>query len=462
MVGLRMEIDKCAKFILDTLDESGYEAYVVGGSIRNYYIGEPARDWNISTNAKPDEIRKIFKNLGLSTIEVGNAKQTVGILINSLYVDVLNNNWDRIVSNNYSDPEIYNITTFNYKDNEQSNIEYDLSKRDFTMNAIAYSSKRELIDLFNGVSDISNKIIRCIGDPYDNLKEDPVRILRALVFQARLGFCIEENTKKAIDELAYLVEDIDPIRKQRFLLETLHSKYVYKAMSMNREVIAHLIPEIRCTFDFDQRNPHHTYTLYKHLIKTVDMLVIQGETDSNLLTASLLHDIAKPNSVSLGNDGNYHYPYHTKLGACISENVLTRLSFNEKDIKEITTMIKYHDTRFTSKNSLRKFVNNHSIETAEKLLKLQYADVVNQSTYKTKEKIDRTIKCRYWLDEIRVEKPVFGISDIEINGKDLIDMGFKPGPLFRTILEDCLNQVTSDSISNDKFSLMRFVETKYK
>ena len=131
-----MEIDKCAKFILDTLDESGYEAYVVGGSIRNYYIGEPARDWNISTNAKPDEIREIFKNLGLSTIEVGNAKQTVGILINSLYVDVLNNNWDRIVSNHYSDPEIYNITTFNCKDNEQSNIDYYFSKRKFNMNKI--------------------------------------------------------------------------------------------------------------------------------------------------------------------------------------------------------------------------------------------------------------------------------------------------------------------------------------
>lgn len=450
-----MKIDKGAEFLIETLNENGYDAYAFGDCIAAELSDRKPLNWHICTNADVEDIKAIFKAIGLYTIDTCSCKSSVGVIVNSLYIDMLNENWDRIITKDYSEPMIYNIDTY------KTSIDEFLETRDFTINAIAFSNKTGIVDPYSGVQDIEGRIIRVVGDPKDSIRANPIRILKAVTIQSKIGYNIEYSTKSAMIELVDLVENIAPARKQKHLIEIITGKYVYKSLNDNKEIISYIIPELRCTFDFDQNNPHHDYTLYKHLTKCVEILQLQGESDLDLLLAAFLHDIAKPNSISMDDKGVYHYPYHTILGSCICKNIMSRLTFNRDSIYEVSTLIKYHDTRYTSKGSLKKFMTKHGFETTEKLLKLQYADIVSQGNYKSNEKIHRVIKCKEWLAELKDEKPVFSVIDLELGGNDLIKMGYKPGPLFRTILDDILDKVSNDELLNDKYALKRYVESKY-
>lgn len=464
-----MIMDQCAKFIIDELQRNGYEAYVVGGCIRDYIMGRTPHDWDICTNAFSITVHNIFNKLGIPVIDTGIKYGTVGILISPTDIGIITQN-DAKYSLDEFECKIYEVTTFRSGGAKQKesivefgdSIETDLARRDFTINGMAFNNRVGLIDLFNGQQDIKDRIIRCIGNPYDRFSEDKIRVLRAIRFQAQLGFKIEENTKNAAYKMAELIDDTSKERIQAELNKLLLGDFAEEVFIEHTKIIQNIIPELKETIGFNQNNPHHRYTVYEHLIKTLGVIINEGNKDIETRMAALLHDIGKPNTYTIDSKGIGHFKGHAKISAVIAKNILNNLGYSESFIKNVIWLIENHDRHFLSKNELKKFMKNTTIINMNKLINLKHADILAQSNYKIDEKINEIIQIRNWIKEIKENNEEFKISDLEITGKDLIKLGYIPGVEFGTILNNLLDLVTNDKICNTKDALVDYVINHYK
>ena len=459
-----MKIDSCAEFIISKLNENGYKAYCVGGCIRDQILKRKVHDWDICTSAKPNEVMSIFEDLGLTVINTGAKYGTVSVLMSHCDIDLINQT-DTSYTLSEMDLSLYEVTTFRKESGSRKmdsveftdSLELDLMRRDFTINALAYHPKEGLIDVVGGLKDLENKTIRCIGDPEKRFSEDYIRILRAVRFQAQLGFEIDETTSYWANRLIKKVNCASPERIHAEFIKIVSGENSKLALIRNKDIIAELFPELGECMGFDQNNPNHNYDIYEHSVKALDILSTQGFDDNNLRVATLFHDIGKPSTARIGPDGFTHFNGHSKVSALLVEKILRRLNFANSDIKEISHLVMYHDFLPEKKSSVKRLINRIGKDTATKLIMLRHCDILAQSGFNIEVKLKYLRNFRNWFDEICEHEEAFQVSDLDISGTDLIGLGYKPGIQFKKILNTLLALVLEDKISNTKDELVDYV-----
>ena len=440
---MNIVLPKNVKLIIDILNKNGFEAFVVGGCVRDSIIGLTPHDWDICTNAKPEEIKKCFANF--NTFDSGLKHGTISIVIDS---------------------EVYEVTTYRidgaYSDNRRpdsvtftSDIAKDLARRDFTINAMAYNEQCGLIDPYSGRNDLSEKIIRCVGNSDFRFNEDALRIIRALRFASVYDFVIENETSKSICKNADLLKNIAVERISVEFNKLLCGNGAEEILNNYRDVIAVFIPEIKPMFDYSQHTKHHNRDLWRHTtysVKSIDKMPL-------LRMSMLLHDIGKPKACKRDEDGTCHFKGHPKYSAEMAEIILRRLKYPTNSIETCVTLIKYHDVRFNgSKRQLRHVMSAIGDKNVELLLKIQRADIMAQSEYKHKEKLEKlNLACRVY-EEILADKDCFTLKQLEINGNDIKKLGVTEGVEIGKILKMLLSLVIEDKLENEKSALLNKAE----
>ena len=416
--------------------DNKFKAYIVGGSIRNILLGITPNDWDICTNALPNEIIEIFSE-SYKIIPIGIEHGTVTILVDGESIEVTTFRLD----SEYSDGRRPNRVEF------IGDIKGDLSRRDFTVNALAYNHKEGLIDYFNGVQDIKNKIIKTVGDPLKRFDEDYLRMLRCIRFSTQLGFEIEDSTYNGILKIAEKIVNISPERIREELNKILLSSNPVKGISLleSAGLLKYIIPELDECVGFLQYNPNHDKDVFGH---TLDVLSC---TKSNLYLrlAALFHDIGKPKCFSRDENGIGHFYNHHVFSAEIAGEVLKRLRYDNNTIEIVTNLVKEHMVQYDnySDRAIKRIINRIGAENVDLLFDLKIADRKNKD-------IDEIIDIRKRCKEILNRKEPLSIRDLEINGNDLIELGIKPGKEIGTILNYLLDRVLMDPTLNKREVLL--------
>lgn len=440
---MNIVLPKNVKTIIKILNTHNYEAFIVGGCVRDSVIGLTPHDWDICTNAKPEEIKKCFENF--NTFDSGIKHGTISVVL---------------------DGEVFEVTTYRidgtYSDNRRpdsvtftSDITQDLARRDFTINAMAYNEKRGLIDPYGGRNDLSDKIIKCVGNPDFRFNEDALRIIRALRFASVYNFEIDDETAKSIHKNADLLNNIAVERISVELNKLLSGNGAEKILNNYRDVIAVFIPEIKPMFDYNQHTKHHNRDLWHHTIYAVKSI----DNTPLLRMSMLLHDIGKPKACKRDEDGTCHFKGHPKYSAEMAENILRRLKYSNDFIETCITLIKYHDVRFNgSKRQLRHVMSAIGDKNVELLLKIQRADIMAQSDYKHREKLEKLDLACQTYKGILADKDCFTLKQLEINGNDIKNLGVSEGIKIGKILNMLLSLVIEDKINNEKSALIKKAE----
>lgn len=441
-----MIIPNTVKQIIQKLNSSGFEGYIVGGCVRDCIMNAEPHDWDICTSAKPDEIESCFA--GYKTLDVGKKHGTIGVIING---------------------NLYEITTYRvdgeYLDNRRpesvkytSDIKNDLSRRDFTINAMAYNDENGLVDQFGGQRDIENKLIKCVGNPTERFNEDSLRILRGLRFASRFGFEIEAETSKSIHNRKELLNNVAYERIRVELMGIISGESAEKILNDYRDVIAVIIPEIVPCFDFEQKTPHHCLDVYRHISRSVGNI----KDDPLLRLTMLLHDIGKPKACYYDPDGRAHFKGHPIISAEMAEIILKRLRFSNAVTDDCLKLIEYHDVRFKgNKKTVRRVAGKIGIENTKRLFKIQYADTMAQSEYRREEKLSDIKTAQAHLDEIIKDDECFSLNQLAINGNDLKALGFPNGKQIGYILDDLYEKVIGDELPNDKQKIIDYIKNHF-
>jgi tRNA nucleotidyltransferase (CCA-adding enzyme) len=435
-----VDIPNDVKTIINKLKDHNYKSYIVGGCLRDSILHRPVHDWDICTVAKPNEMLEIFKDF--KTIETGIKHGTVTVVIN-------NTN--------------YEVTTFriegDYSDNRHpdsvkfvDDITLDLSRRDFTINAMAYNDEG-LIDPFNGLQDIKNKTIRCVGNPNERFQEDALRMIRAVRFSAQLNFIIEFKTWISINKNSSLVQNISSERINTELCKILMSYDPWRVQSLySLHLSKYFLPEFDEMWECEQNNPWHFTDVGDHTVIALE----NSKEDLVLRLAILLHDTGKPLAKTTTPEGVDHFYHHPIKSAEISKNVMTRLHFDNQTINDVVTLISYHDATIDlNKRSIKRMLNKIGEELFFKLLDLQYADCSAQNLELAQEKLDLIPKIKEMAETIIEEKEPFGIKDLVINGDDLILLGYKPSKELGNALSEMLELVIENQELNNKEDLSK-------
>ena len=435
---MKIKIPDNAKKILDIIHGAGFEAYVVGGCVRDAILGREPGDWDITTNASPMEVKGLFRR----TIDTGIEHGTVTVMIGKEGYEVTTYRIDGI----YEDGRHPNSVTFT-----RSLVE-DMKRRDFTINAMAYNDEEGLIDKFGGEDDLENHIIRCVGDPKERFSEDALRIMRAVRFSAQLGFDIEEKTKDAIKELAPNLKKISAERIQVELVKLITSDHPGRIRDAYELGITKVIfPEYDACMETPQNNIHHAYNVGEHIARSVENI----RPDRVLRLTMLMHDIAKPVTMTVDDDGVSHFKGHEYLSAQMAADIFRRLKFDRKTMDRACNLIKYHDDRFpATPKSVRRAMNRVGVEDFPLLLEVRVADTLAQSEHERDEKLKLIEDTKKIYEEVLEKKECVGLNDLAVKGKDLIEAGIKPGKQIGDVLAAMLADVIDDPTHNSREYLL--------
>ena len=446
---MKINIPKDVNYIINNFYKNSYEAYMVGGCVRDSLLGVEPKDYDITTSAKPEETISLFEK----TIPTGLKHGTITVIINSTP---------------------YEVTTFRtegtYLDNRRpssvdfvTDIKEDLSRRDFTINALAYNENTGLIDYFNGVNDIKNKIIRCVGDADKRFKEDALRMLRAIRFSCQLTFDIEENTLKAIKDNYKLIENISFERIRDEICKILISPNPSRGLELLKDtnLLELILPEINSLVDFSPKCTNHNRNVFTHTLRVID----NTENDLLLRLSALFHDVGKLNTLTPFNNGLFYgFPGHSIEGAIMSKRILSKLKFDNNTIKIVSKLIEHHlvlnvDTMLT-KYEVKKLVNDVGKNNISLLFKLQRADI--NSLDNPKIFLDKVNYTEKLTNEILENNEPLTIKDLDITGEDLIsNLGLKPGKIIGDILNYLLDKVLENPNLNSKEILLNLAKDKF-
>ncbi len=437
---MKIEIPEKINEIITTFQREGYEAYCVGGSIRDSIMGTAIGDWDITTSALPEETKSLFKDERI--IETGIKHGTVSII---------------------KDHEAIEVTTFridgDYKDNRHPtavsftrNLAEDLKRRDFTVNALAYSHSTGLIDLYNGIADIESKIIRTVGNAEQRFNEDGLRIMRALRFAATLNFTIEEETARAIHKQKELLKNISVERISVELVKLLSGSNVFKVLTEFSDVFAIIIPEIGDCIDFKQYGKKHAYDVWTHICHTVNTI----PNDRVLRLTMLLHDLGKIPTHKINENGDSTFKDHAKVGGEMAKDILTRLRFDKKTINRVSFLVSHHDfeppeTRLELKKKL-KLLTPEDVRTLLVIKKSDRGALAEAFRDISRE----TAKVLKWLEEIEKTNECVTIAQLKISGNDLVKAGFKNEQIGQK-LEELLDAVIEEKVQNNRQALLDFL-----
>jgi tRNA nucleotidyltransferase (CCA-adding enzyme) len=439
---LKLRLPGKVQRIINVLYQHGYEAYAVGGCVRDSVLMREPHDWDITTSATPEQVKELFDK----TLDTGLEHGTVTIMIGREGFEVTTYRID----GEYLDGRHPKEVVFTPK------LEEDLKRRDFTINAMAYSEHDGLVDRFGGMMDLQNRIIRCVGNPEERFSEDALRMLRAVRFSAQLGFSIDEDTRQAIKKLAPALKKISAERIQAELIKLLtsnHPEYFQEAYELGITKV--ILPEFDVCMECEQKNPHHMYTVGEHLIKSMTFI----KRDKALRFTMLLHDIGKPKMKTTDEAGVDHFHKHASASCLMAEEILKRLKFDNDTIRTVTTLVRWHDYHPEPKApQVRKLIHKVGQEYFPLLMEVQRADLLAQSGYQLEEKARNWERVGLTFDHILNEEQCISLKQLAVNGKDLIDLGMKPGKQVGETLEMLLNMVLEYPQCNTKMYLVAYVQ----
>jgi len=432
-----MDYPKYVDNLIQRLESAGYSAYAVGGCVRDVLLGREPNDFDVTTNAIPEQIISCFE--GYRVIETGIKHGTVTVIIDGEQIEITTYRVDGDYKDNRR-PESVNFVSY---------IRDDLARRDFTVNAMAYSHHSGIVDVFGGIDDIQNKIIRCVGDPDRRFEEDALRIMRALRFASVLGFDIHNDTKESIHKNKILLKNISNERIFSELCKLICGKNAENILLEFKDVIAVIIPELEPSIDFDQMSKYHCYDVYEHTVKTL------SGTRPDLITrlAALFHDCGKPAACSF--DGTHrHFMGHDKIGRDITFSALKRLKADNFTVKTVSKLVGLHDSRVqaTEKNvkkllavmSYDEFLRFADLRDADRYAHAKQYSIPNPNA-------DEIIAI---ADRIIAENACLKISDLAVNGEDLKGVGIAPGKQMGLILKRLLELVMDQKCENTKDTLL--------
>lgn len=425
--------------IIEKLEANGFEAFAVGGCVRDTLLLREPGDWDVTTSATPEEVKQIFPQ----TIDTGIQHGTVTVLINHVGYEVTTYRID----GEYTDSRHPNEVTFT------KNLVEDLKRRDFTINAMAYSDRVGIVDEFDGIGDLERKVIRCVGNPRERFSEDALRMMRAVRFAAQLGFSIDEDTKDAIRELA---PTLSKVSKERIAVELVkilvsdHPEEIRTAYQLGLTRV--FMPEFDVAMETVQNNSHHMYTVGEHSI--VAMQHVRSERMIRLIM--LLHDLAKPVVLTTDDAGCDHFVGHQQAGADMARGILRRLKFDNATIDFVYRMIRHHDDRppMDNKALVRRRISQIGLENMPMMIEIKRADILGQSDYQFESKMGYVDELEKAYLEIIEKNHCVSKKDLSVNGNDLIAMGMKPGEEIGVVLDLLFEIVLNDPKLNEREKLL--------
>ena len=427
------------KIIINKLNNVGFKAYMAGGCVRDSLMGRIPHDYDVTTNAKPNDMLEIFKDFKI--IETGIKHGTVTVVINNINYEVTTFRIDGDYSDNRHPDSVKFV----------DDITLDLSRRDFTINAMAYNEEEGLIDPFNGSYDLQNRLIKCVGNPNERFEEDALRMLRAQRFSAQLNFEIDMDTWISISQNSLLIKNVSTERINAELCKILLSHDPWKIQSLYFSKLSkYFFPEFDAMWECEQNTPWHFTDVGNHTVTALE----NSKNDLVLRLAILFHDTGKPFAKTTTTEGIDHFYHHPVKSAEIAKDIMTRLHFDNQTIADVITLVSHHDATIDlNKRSIKRMLNKMGEELFFKLLDLQYADCSAQNLELSQEKIDLLPQVREMAKTILEEKEPFGIKDLAINGNDMIELGYKPSKELGDTLSTMLELVIDNPEINTKNQL---------
>ena len=441
---IKIDLPKDVEEILKTLNKNGHSAYVVGGCVRDSILKRPIHDWDICTSATPNEMLEIFKDRRV--IETGLQHGTITVVVNGESYEVTTYRIDGV----YSDNRRPDSVTFTDK------LVEDLRRRDFTINAMAYNDDEGLIDPFDGLKDIEWQKIRCVGSAKDRFGEDALRILRAIRFASQLEFAMMPETLYEINQQYKNLENISIERINSEFCKIASSSDFCVQMVLFQDVFALFMPELKDMFDFPQNNPYHDYDVYGHTIHAVEHCESE---DLTVKLAVFFHDIGKPHSYQDGEDGIRHFKGHGRVSAEITDNIMKRLRFDNETRNNVVELVYYHDATFeVGKKYVKRWLNKIGEEQFRRLLEVRKADILGQKPDFEQSRIDKVNNIEQILEEVLQEDECFSLKDLAVNGKDLMNIGYKSGRQLGTALQGLLDCVIGEEVNNNKEEVLELAK----
>ena len=436
---MRIQLPEKVNQIIHTLQQHGYEAYAVGGCVRDSILGRVPDDWDITTSATPLETKALFQRTFDTGIEHGN----VTVLLDKEAFEVTTYR----VDGKYEDSRHPSEVTFT------RSLKEDLLRRDFTINAMAYNDSEGLVDNFGGMEDLEKKTIRCVGNAMARFGEDALRILRAVRFAAQLGFEIEADTQRGITELAPTLANISAERIQVELIKMLTSPNPGMLKAAYELGITNVIlPEFDAMMETAQENPHHKYTVGEHTLKAIEAI----RADKVLRLAMLFHDVAKPIMKTMDENGVAHFKMHDSKGAEMTKQILRRLKFDNDTMNKVVRLVQYHDYRMPAEpKNVRRAMNKIGEDLFPYYLEVRMADTLAQSEYLQEEKIQNIRDVRTCYEEILEKQECVSLKTLAVTGSDLIASGMKPGKEIGAVLNKLLEYVIEHPEANEKETLLK-------
>lgn len=446
-----MDLPRPVSDLISRLEQAGFSAYAVGGCVRDTLLSLVPHDWDLCTSARPEEMMEVFR--GEHVVETGLKHGTLTVVLDHIPYEITTFRTD----GSYTDHRHPDSVTF------VEDVSGDLSRRDFTVNAMAYSPHTGLVDLFGGQEDLDLGVIRCVGVPEERFREDALRILRALRFAAVFDFAIDPETEKALRLLAPSLSNVAAERIREEFFKLLCGPGAGRILLAFPDVLAHIVPEISVMVGYDQLNHHHSYDLWEHTVQGLENV----PADPDLRLTMLLHDTGKPAVRVMDDKGEAHYRGHQAASAEIAERVTDDLRCDRETRDRVIRLVRYHDiplrTESGEVNLDRSFLLRRLNKFGEKDLRALFlihrADRI-ATGYSTREKEDRRMAERMAaLDALLAEQPCFTLKDLAVNGNDLKAFGLK-GPALGEALQQLLEAVMDGKVANEKDALNDFV-TKF-
>lgn len=435
---MRIEIPSNVAKIINILETEGFEAYAVGGCVRDTILGREPEDWDITTSAKPEEVKALFRR----TVDTGIQHGTVTVLLGGGSYEVTTYR----VDGEYEDGRHPKQVEFT------ASLVEDLKRRDFTINAMAYNPKTGLVDEFDGIGDLERGVIKCVGVPEERFSEDALRMLRAVRFSGQLGFAIEENTFEAIKKLSGNLKLISAERIHSELNKLLVSPHPdYLRLAYETGITAVIMPEFDKMMATPQKNKYHNLNVGEHTLKMMSVI----DANPLLRWTALFHDVGKPDTFTRDSDGTIHFHGHAAVSSKIAYDIMKRLKFDNDTLNKVVKLVEYHELRFEpTATSVRRRVNKVGEDLFEYLLDVFRADSMAKTDYAIEQDKQVIAMVESYYEEIIRANQCTSLSSLEIKGRDLIAHGMKPGKEIGDALDKCLAWVIEHPEDNDKDKLL--------
>ncbi|HBD92560.1 MAG TPA: polynucleotide adenylyltransferase [Spirochaetia bacterium] len=439
---------KNAMRIIEKLNNSGFEAYLCGGAVRDIVMNNIPKDYDITTSATPNEIIKVFNDFLI--IPTGIKHGTITVMIENIP---------------------YEITTFRkdgkYSDGRRpDSVEYttslldDLSRRDITINAMA-SNGSEIIDPYNGRQDIEDKLICCVGNPNNRITEDALRMLRIIRFASKYKFAIESKTFDAIKNNGYLLSNIAKERIRDEFNKIIMNDFGLDMLVYSR-LMEYIYPEFLKLFSVEQNNPYHIYDVGNHSLMSV---LYSGKKDLRVHLALFLHDMGKIETRTIDENGIDHFKYHAKYSVTKAQEFLMKYKYDNKTREDVLTLIKYHDIEFIpEKKYVKRMLNNIGQELLVLLCDVKIGDISAQNPDLFEQRKNEVLKFLEIINEVIEEESCFQIKDLAVNGYDMIELGLQReeiGTALNKLLEVVINEVVENDKEKLKEYLIKYIENIY-